>query len=264
MRNAGVCLIVVAVLFTGSAGGVADNAPPPRHLIYLHGWIVQAEQSGRPRHPQFGYYELEKILNTFRDRGFVVSGEIRPKSASVSDSADRVVQQVRKLLESGVPADHITVVGSSMGASIALVASVRLQNPDVRYCILGACLSDKVRGIEANEGQSPSGRLLSIREASDDVTGTCPSWRNDVKSALLLVAREIVLQTGLRHGFIYRPLREWVNPVVEWAETAGARRAGEPLQGLPLSPVAATLLPLAAPEILWYARFSGTGVPDQR
>jgi hypothetical protein len=109
------------------------------------------------------------------------------------------------------------------------VGSVSLQNQDVRYCILGGCLSENVRGIEADEGKSPSGRLLSIHEASDDLTGTCPSWRNGITSAPPLVAREIVLQTGLRHGFIYRPLPEWVNLVVEWAETAGERRAAEPL-----------------------------------
>jgi hypothetical protein len=103
MGNAGVGLIVVALLLTWSAGGVADDARRLRHLIYLHGQIVQEEQSVRPRHPQYGYYELEKILRTFRGQGFVVSGEIRPKSASVSDSADRVVEQIRKLLESGVP-----------------------------------------------------------------------------------------------------------------------------------------------------------------
>jgi pimeloyl-ACP methyl ester carboxylesterase len=220
MGNAGVRLIIVAMLLTGSTGTVADDARHPRHLIYLHGWIVQEEQSARPRHPQYGYYELEKILSAFRDRGFVVSGEIRPKSASVSDSADRVVEQVRKLLESGVPADHITVVGASMGAKIALVASARLQNQEVRYCILGACLWENVRRIKADEGKSPSGRVLSIREASDDVTGGCPSWNNDITSAPLLVAREIVLQTGLHHGFLYRPLPEWVNPVVEWAYAA--------------------------------------------
>jgi hypothetical protein len=37
MRNAGVCLIVVAVLLTGSARGVTDDARRPRHLIYLQG-----------------------------------------------------------------------------------------------------------------------------------------------------------------------------------------------------------------------------------
>lgn len=171
-------------------------------------------------HPQFGYYELQKILKAFRDRGFDVSGEIRPKAASVSESADRVVAQVLRLLGSGVPADRVTVVGGSMGAVIALAASARLQNPDVRFCVLGACLSESVRGLLANEGKGPSGHLLSIREASDDSTGACKRWKNEPDSQSPLVAREIVLDTKLGHGFLYRPLPEWVNPVVQWA---GAR-----------------------------------------
>jgi len=217
MRNVGVALAAVAVFLAGSVPGVATDATRSRHLIYLHGRIVQEQQSARPRHPQFGYYELEKILDAFRDRGFDVSGEIRPKAASLSESADRVVAQVRRLLESGVPADHVTVVGASMGAAIAFRASAQLQNPDVRFCVLGACLSESVRGLLADEGKAPSGHVLSIREATDDSTGACKPWKNDLDSRSLLVAREIVVDTGLSHGFLYRPIPEWVNPVSEWA-----------------------------------------------
>jgi pimeloyl-ACP methyl ester carboxylesterase len=217
MRNVGVALAAVAVFLAGSVPGVATDATRSRHLIYLHGRIVQEQQSARPRHPQFGYYELEKILDAFRDRGFDVSGEIRPKAASLSESADRVVAQVRRLLESGVPADHVTVVGASMGAAIAFRASAQLQNPDVRFCVLGACLSESVRGLLADEGKAPSGHVLSIREATDDSTGACKPWKNDLDSRSLLVAREILVDTGLSHGFLYRPIPEWVNPVLEWA-----------------------------------------------
>ena len=192
-----------------------------RHVIYLHGRIVQAEQSSRPQHPEYGYYELEKILDTFRGRGFVVSGEIRPRSATVSDSADRVVEQVRQLLESGVSANHVTVVGGSMGAAIALVASARLQNPDVRFSVLGSCLSNTVQRLVANEGKGPVGQILAIREATDELTGSCPPWKGDPGASSPLVAREIVLETGLRHGFLYRPIPAWVNPVVEWAGSMG-------------------------------------------
>jgi alkanesulfonate monooxygenase SsuD/methylene tetrahydromethanopterin reductase-like flavin-dependent oxidoreductase (luciferase family) len=117
LRVAGVGLAAVAVFLAGLAAGLAADDARPRHLIYLHGRIVQGQQSARPRHPQFGYYELEKILEAFRERGFVVSREIRLNSASVSGSADRVVEQIRRLLESGVPADRVTVVGASMGAA---------------------------------------------------------------------------------------------------------------------------------------------------
>jgi pimeloyl-ACP methyl ester carboxylesterase len=218
MRSVGVAFAAVAVVLVGSAPGVAADATRLRHLIYLHGRIVQEQQRARPRHPQFGYYELEKILNAFRDRGFDVIGEIRPKAASVNEAADRVVAQVRRLLESGVPADHVTVVGASMGAAIALRASARLQKPDVRFCVLGACLSESIRGLLADEGMAPSGHVLSIREATDDSTGACKPSKTDLDSRSPLVAREIVVDTGLSHGFLYRPLPEWVNPVVEWAD----------------------------------------------
>ncbi len=212
-RVAGGTLIVVALLLAGPALAVTSDAPSSHHLIYLHGRIVQEQQSARPRNPQHGYYELDKIVDGFRKRGFVVSGGIRPKSATVSGSADRLVQQVRRLVASGVPADHVTVVGASMGAGIALLASARLQDPNVRFALLGACLSGSVRDLVASEGKGPGGRLLSIREASDESTEPCPPSKNDRD-------REIVLHTGLGHGFLYQPLPEWVDPVVAWAEGA--------------------------------------------
>src|SRR5262245_3662125 len=98
---------MLAVLLTAER---VSSGQRPKHLIYLHGRIIQEDQSARPQHPQFGYYELEKIRAVFRDRGFVVSSQIRPKSASVSESADRVVEEVQRLLQSGVRAEDITVV----------------------------------------------------------------------------------------------------------------------------------------------------------
>jgi len=213
----GVMLVALAVLLAGSLPVAAGDPAPPRHLIYLHGRIVQEQQSARPRHPRFGYYEMEALRAAFRDRGFAVSGEIRPKSASVGESADRVVAQVRRLLDSGVPADRITVVGASMGAGIALEAAARLLQPGLRFAVLGACLSANVREMLAREGRGPSGHVLSIREASDELTEPCPAWRNEPGWRSTLEAREIVLHTGLGHGFLYRPLPEWVDPVTEWA-----------------------------------------------
>lgn len=213
----------ILALALAVAPALAQTAVPPkdRHVIYLHGRIVQEEQSPRPRHPRFGYYELNGILDAFRKHGFVVTGEIRPKEATVDQSADHVVEQVRKLLESGVAPGHITVVGASMGAGIALVASARLQNPEVRFAVLGTCLSANVRRLSDSQGKGgPAGHILAIRESSDEVTGGCSPWKDDTGAHAGLVAREIVLDTGLHHGFLYRPMPEWLDPVVEWINGA--------------------------------------------
>ena len=207
----------LSIAAAGTAAAAAKTEEP-RHLIYLHGRIVQEQQNARPVHKEYGPYELETILAALRERGFVVSGEIRPKESSLSESADRVVAQVRGLLESGVPADRITVVGASMGASIALLASVRLGNPDLRFALLGACLSANIASLREEEGKPPSGRLLFVREKSDDLSDPCPPLKKGAEPPSPYIAREVVIATGLKHGFLYRPLAEWMDPVVAWAQ----------------------------------------------
>jgi predicted RNase H-like HicB family nuclease len=66
--------------------------------------------------------------------------------------------------------------------------------PDLRGCVATG------RVVEETEQQ--------IREASDELTGACPAWKNESESQPPLSAHEIVLNTGLRHGFLYRLLPE--------------------------------------------------------
>ena len=195
---------------------VSAEGPAKSHLIYLHGRIVQEQQSARPTHPQCGTYELEAILEAFRTRGFAVTGEIRPKANTVSQSADHVVEQVRGLLAKGTPAGRITVVAASMGASITLLASLRLQNPDLRFVVLGACMSKNVRALAAEHGTKPAGRFLAFVEESDELSQPCPAW-NGAAGGSALAVREVVLHSGLHHGFLYRPLPEWVVLAAEFA-----------------------------------------------
>src|SRR5262249_54031788 len=138
------------------------------------------------------------------------------KNASESDAANKVVAQVRRLLDSGVPPRRITVVGASMGAGIALVASARLQNPEVRFSILGACLSQNAARIREAEWKGLAGRIRGTREASDETTKDCRPWKRERGTKEVSVS-EVVLHTGLDHGFLYRPLPQWVNPTAEWA-----------------------------------------------
>jgi len=209
-------LHVAAGLALAASLAVADEGGP-RHLIYLHGRIVQEQQDPRPRHPAWGYYELEKILETFRQRGFVVTGEIRPKERSLSASADVVVEQLRRLRSEGVPPERVVVVGGSMGAAIGLLASVRLQDPELRLAVLGACMSQTVPLLVSDHGAGPKGHILSFRDTSDETSEPCPAWSPPAAGSAGLEVREVVLSTGLHHGFLYRPLPEWVEPVVEWA-----------------------------------------------
>jgi hypothetical protein len=211
--------------FAAAAVPLSPAAPRQRHLIYVHGRIVQMEQSARPHHAERGYYELDQILQTFRNGGFEVIGGIRPRDATVSGAADDLVSQVRRLMASGARAEEITVVGASMGASISLLASARLGDPDLSFALLGTCLSADVPAQRERETMSPRGQILVIREESDETTTPCAAW-NELGAGAGLSVREVVIRTGQGHGFLYRPMREWVEPLMEWAGADGVGSCG--------------------------------------
>ena len=198
-------LSVVALIVLAAC---AARPRAERHLIYQHGRIVQDQQNRRPVHAQHGPYELDAIADAFRKRGFTVHAEMRPKEITVDEAANAVVKQVRELIASGVAPDHITVVGASMGSSIIMRASARLQHPDVRFVALAPCFSRSAEAIFEEGGGWPSRNMLVIREETDVPSSECPKTDR---------AKELVLNTGLAHGFIYRPLPEWVEPVIEFA-----------------------------------------------
>jgi hypothetical protein len=58
------------------------------------------------------------------------------------------------------------------------------------------------------------GRFLSVVESSDTLVGNCKKlW---AASENVPEFKEIMLETGLKHGFLYRPLNEWIQPVLDF------------------------------------------------
>lgn len=175
---------------------------------------MQTQQNARARHETFGHYELEAIANAFRKEGFVVTAEVRPREQTVEEAAAAVAAQVRSLRMARVPADHITVVGASMGAAITYQAAALIADPKVRFVVMGSCITEQIQRLKAS-GQAPSGNMLAIREESDQLTAGCQAWKAYAQPAF--AAHEIVIDTGKDHGFLYRPFPEWVEPAVRFA-----------------------------------------------
>jgi hypothetical protein len=182
------------------------------YLFYLHGAII--ERAGvRPTHPEYGIYEYRKILEVFAERGFLVISEARPAGTDGAVYAAKVADQVRALLAAGVPSRHITVVGFSKGGGIAISASSILSEERINFVFMGACGP----WLDKRPELVPHGRLLALREASDDLAGSCEPFFE--RAAGDGEREEIILELGGGHGAFYRPRPEWVDPAVEWAST---------------------------------------------
>lgn len=179
-----------------------------RYLFYLHGYIVEAGNT-RPTSPRFGVYEYDQILERFKQVGFVVVSEARQQNPEIEPYARKLVEQVKQLLNAGVPPKHITVVGASQGSWIAMLASTYLQNRNLNFVFIAACSADEsfLKVIDLH------GNVLSIYEKSD-LPRSCASYRADATG--MKDYKEVELNTGLKHGFIYRPLKEWIDPTIAW------------------------------------------------
>ena len=184
--------------------------PNSRYLFYLHGAII--ERAGvRPTHPEFGVYEYREILEVFAGRGFVVISEARSAGTNGAVYAEKVADQVGALMKGGVSPEHITVVGFSKGGGIAITASSILSEERLNFVFMGACGP----WLDSRPEIVPHGRLLALREKSDDLVGSCEELFARTTSEG--ERKEIILELGGGHGAFYRPQSEWLGPVVEWA-----------------------------------------------
>ncbi|MCP5108879.1 MAG: alpha/beta hydrolase [bacterium] len=218
--NISLLVILWAVfLLTGSmayAKSIHPDVPEKidkkaHYLFYLHGRIV--EISGiRPTSAKYGVYEYEKILEALKDKGFIVISEARKGKVNSTAYAKKVAFQIDTLRKAGVPSGNITVVGASKGALIAMQVSTILADKDVNYVIMAGC-SD---GVYYRYDIDLYGNILSIYDHKDELVGSCQRFVD--KSSGVQKYKEIVTKVGTGHGILYKPLKEWLDPVTKWAK----------------------------------------------
>ncbi|MEM7049540.1 MAG: hypothetical protein AAF604_07775 [Acidobacteriota bacterium] len=216
----GSCLAIACPSPTTHQSG-AD--PPGHYLIYLHGRIVQ-EQGPRAISERFGPYQFEAIVVALRRAGAEVVAPLRSPGSNLHQSAAEVTERVGALMAQGIAADRITLVGASQGSVIAMLASQELALDQLGLVLMGAC-----NGWVTGELQPDlHGRVLSLYEPGDRHGGSCRELVE--QSSGVTAFEEIRLDTRLDHGFLYRPLEEWVDPATDWA-LKGVRERGRELSG---------------------------------
>lgn len=185
-----------------------------KYLFYLHGQIVTelGNNAVNQSVPEWGPYEYVNILDSLKKRGFNVISEARKKGVENSVYTDKISTQIDSLLKAGVKTQNIIVVGASAGWDIALKVSSKLKNKSLSFVIMGGCWPVTYKDYRPIE---LFGSFLSIIETTDP-HGTCNKIFEGRKT--LSSYKEIKLNTGLSHGFIYKGHKEWINPIVAWLE----------------------------------------------
>ena len=132
------------------------------------------------------------------------------------DYARRISDQVALLIEAGVPAENITVVGASKGAGIAIHVSHFQEAGDINFVLMAICHPDHVE-ILIQDKIFLHGNVLSIYDSVDEYAGTCQDLFSFSEGKGIARYEEIVLNIGTGHGVLYQPLEAWIQPVIQWA-----------------------------------------------
>lgn len=190
------------------------NNPDPsqQYLFYLHGLIVEVAGI-RPKSEEHGYYEYQLILEALAKEGFTVISEARKEGTEIKPYAEKIATQIKTLLANKVAPGNITVVGASKGGVISAYISNILREKEINFVILAGlfekCLTD--------ENLKVCGNVLSIHDRSDKQSMTPEVYFQ--RSAGLGKFKAIVLSLDIGHGLIYRPYRDWIDPLLAWVKS---------------------------------------------
>lgn len=183
-------------------------------VFYLHGKIVENQGANAVDNINGnGAYKYLDIIDSLKKSNFTVISEVRKPNTNVTSYAQLIAHQIDSLLKLHIKPQNITVIGASKGSIIAMYVSSYVKNKEVNYVFIGACDDDTFNTCSDIQYY---GNILSIYEKSDSLNGgSCKKFRD--RSPTITRYEEIELDTGLKHGFLFRPIKEWLYPAIEWA-----------------------------------------------
>jgi len=208
--------VLISILFSSLsfAGNVYDKFPDQinpneKYVFYSHGYIVEGTNP-TPKNERWGVYEFPAIKASLSDSEYNLIAYHRSKGTDPFKHAEVLAKNVRTLINNGVSAKHITIIGFSRGAFITSLTSHFLEETPVNTVLLAGCgriVSKKYSDIKMH------GAFLSVYETTDGAN-TCEKLKS--RSPKLISFDEISISTGKEHGAFYRPISEWVIPVKQW------------------------------------------------
>lgn len=200
------------VLFFCSPLFVSETLNDERYIFFLHNRFLEVNELN-DLHPEYGRTEYLEIIYEFKKSGFEVISEKRNGNVNAREYAIGIVAQIESLIRNGTKPRNITVVGTSKGGYIDQYVSTLANNPDLNFVFIASFRNSDIENIpEINF----CGNILTVYDKSDPF-GVSAVRRMNTSTCEIEHFKEIELETGLGHGFLFKPLKQWIEPTIKWA-----------------------------------------------
>jgi Dienelactone hydrolase family len=212
--KAKLCLLTVYYLLLNTAVFCKQNLAhtAQKYIYFFHNKFFELNDSNAI-HPEYGKVEYTKIIESFKSDGFIVFSEKRLANTDAKIYAKEQAKHIDSLIKTGVKPSNITVIGTSKGGYIAQYVSTYLANPAINFVFIG-CFN------KADLTEFPDiqfcGNILYIYEKTDAFASSAVA-RKTTSKLKINHYKEIALNTGLKHGFLFKALAVWMEPSKMWA-----------------------------------------------
>ena len=179
-----------------------------QYLFFLHNYYVE-------KHGPNGACKYHDILKAFSDNGSTVISEVRSGKIVPSEYAKKIVRQVKRLLDAGVPPENITIAGHSKGGVITLCVASQLRSPKIGFIVMAGCEIKPLVQAYPDFSQL-KGDFLSIYALSDTIAGSCQKAFS--KASIGFSNKEIQLKSDKGHQLFFQPEIIWIEPVMTWVK----------------------------------------------
>lgn len=212
-----ICLLpfLVSGLVSGQAlaGGLYEQFPETvsaddRYVFYSHGSVVEGENP-TPVGPVWGRYDFPAIKQALKDPAYHLIAYHRPAKQRPYDFANRLANDVNRLIQHGVKAHNITLLGFSRGGALSILASHALAPVEINTIALAGC-GELLRN---NPKIRFHGHVLSIYETTSKAA-SCQYVMD--RGSKVKSFKELPITTGKGNGAFYLPKNAWVDPVKAW------------------------------------------------
>ena len=203
--------LLIGILFCSTLFA-CGNKNDDRYIFFLHNRFLE-EHGLNESHPEFGRTEYKEILAEFEKSGIKVISEKRNGNVNARQYALGIINQIDSLIKNGIEPEKITIVGTSKGGYIAQYVSTLADNPELNFVFVASFRNSDLENIpEINF----CGNILTIYEKTDPF-GVSAIRRKENSTCEIKNFKEIELNTGMGHGFLFKPLKEWIEPTIKWA-----------------------------------------------
>ncbi|WP_338731419.1 alpha/beta hydrolase [Mangrovimonas cancribranchiae] len=203
--------LLIGILFCSTLFA-CGNKNDDRFVFFLHNRFLE-EHELNELHPEFGRTEYNEIIAEFKKSGLKVISEKRSGNVNAREYAIGIVTQIDSLIKNGTEPKKITVVGTSKGGYIAQYVSTLADNPELNFVFVASFRNSDLENIpEINF----CGNILTIYEKTDSF-GVSAIRKKENSTCEIKNFKEIELNTGMEHGFLFKPLKEWIEPTIKWA-----------------------------------------------